>query len=50
MEEQYCYYCEGDLDSEKKWELVDGRNLSYGYSCEGCAEGAFDRYMESRIG
>jgi hypothetical protein len=51
MEEEYCYYCDGDLvDGERTWELVDGRGRKYGHSCDGCAEGAFDRYMESRIG
>jgi hypothetical protein len=51
VNEKHCYYCEADLDdTERKWELVDGRGYLYGMSCEECAEGAFDRYMESRIG
>jgi protein-arginine kinase activator protein McsA len=44
-----CGECQGELDS-MKWELLDGHGKSYGYACDKCAEGAFDRYMESRIG
>jgi hypothetical protein len=49
IDTEYCNRCEEKLDS-LKWEMIDGRGFLYGYSCDGCAEGAFDNYMESRIG
>jgi hypothetical protein len=45
-----CHHCEADIvDGERKWELIDGHGYLYGVTCEDCAEGAFDRYMESRV-
>ena len=49
MEDKRCEECEGELES-MKWELLDGHGKPYGYACDNCAGGAFDRYMESRIG
>lgn len=49
MGNEWCYHCDGDLDPKEQHNLVDGRGFLYGVSCESCAEGAFDSYMESRI-
>lgn len=48
MDETECQLCEGELE-ELKWKVSDGYGRPYGYSCERCAEGAFDRYYESMV-
>ena len=49
MNDTECDQCEGELDS-MRWVLLDGYAKPYGYACDKCAEGAYDIYMESRIG
>jgi hypothetical protein len=46
-----CYGCDEYIwEATEAHPLVDGHGILYGYHCERCAEGAFDSYMEGRIG
>ena len=50
MKDVACHYCDEELAREALvWELLDGYARPYGSACMNCAEGAFDRYYESRV-
>ena len=44
-----CYKCEGSLDPDTSYEIIDAWQKSMGSLCEPCAEADFDSYMESRV-
>lgn len=44
-----CYKCEGELDPDTSYEVINGAGNSDGFMCEPCAEADFDSYMEASV-
>ena len=44
-----CYKCEGELDPDTSYEVIDGMGKSMGQLCEPCAEADYDSYMEASV-